>query len=42
MPKRGKNYKAAVAAYNKAELFEVNRCFKGCCRKCESKIRRNS
>ena len=22
MPKRGKNYKAAVAAYNKAELFE--------------------
>lgn len=28
MPKRGKNYKAAVAAYNKAELFEAKDALK--------------
>ena len=28
MPKRGKNYKAAAAAYNKAELFEAKDALK--------------
>ena len=28
MPKRGKNYKAAVAAYNKAETFEAKEALK--------------
>ena len=28
MPKRGKNYKAAVAAYNKAETFEAKDALK--------------
>jgi large subunit ribosomal protein L1 len=38
MPKRGKNYKAAVASYNKAEQYEANDALKIACDNAKAKF----